>query len=92
MSHLSSPQAQRTLKFITAVACTAAGIQATFFSTYDDVPGFEGKEHVFSNVQRDTRDFIDKNVYGIDVDAIRRERSSMDVDGSAGMKTPTKVP
>lgn len=71
MSHLSNPQAQRTLKFITAVACTGVGIQAMFFSTYD-LEGFEGKEHVFTHLQKDARDFVDTTIYGIDPKTIRQ--------------------
>mmetsp|Transcript_92971 Transcript_92971/g.189403 ORF Transcript_92971/g.189403 Transcript_92971/m.189403 type:complete len:96 (-) Transcript_92971:358-645(-) len=80
MSHLTNPQAQRTLKLLTAVACTGVGIQSVFFSTYETVEGFEGKEHVFTHVQRDARDFIDRVVYGIDrnqeLGAVRRGSSS----------------
>lgn len=71
MAHLSSPQAQRTLKFITGVACTFVGFQSVFLSKYETIEGFEGKDHIFTHVQRDARDFFDRNVYGIDVDAIR---------------------
>ncbi|VEU35924.1 unnamed protein product [Pseudo-nitzschia multistriata] len=75
MSHLGNPQAQRTIKFITAIACTGAGIQATFFSNYDHVPGFEGKDHVFSGLQRDARDFLDTTVYGIDPEIVKQRAS-----------------
>jgi len=71
MAHLSNPQAQRTLKFITVVACTGAGLQSVFFSKYEEIEGFEGKDHIFTNVQKDARDFLDRNVYGIDTDKIR---------------------
>lgn len=70
MSHLSNPQAQRTLKFLTGVLCTGAGVHSVFFSSYDHVEGFEGKEHIFTNVQRDAREFVDRTLYGIDTEAI----------------------
>jgi hypothetical protein len=50
---------------LTAVATVGVGIQAMFFSDYH-VDGFEGKDHVFTNIQKDTRMWIDKNIYGID--------------------------
>mmetsp|Transcript_3089 Transcript_3089/g.6442 ORF Transcript_3089/g.6442 Transcript_3089/m.6442 type:complete len:87 (+) Transcript_3089:185-445(+) len=82
MSHLSNPQAQRTLRFITGVACVGVGLQSIFFSKYEEVEGFEGKEHIFTNVQKDARDFIDRNIYGIDPSMIR-EASKKQKDKSS---------
>jgi hypothetical protein len=53
-------------KVFTAFATAGAGIQAMFFSDYD-IQGFEGQEHIFSHVQRDMRDFVDRNIYGIEL-------------------------
>ena len=61
---------------MTAVACAGAGLSSMLFSDYDHVPGFEGREHVFSGIQRDARDFVDRNVYGIDPDAVRRKAAA----------------
>lgn len=90
MSHLSSPQAQRTLKFITAVACTGAGLQSVFFSKFEEIEGFEGKDHIFTNVQKDAREFIDRNVYGIDTDKIR-EMNQRSMGGAGSAITATTV-
>ncbi len=54
-------------KLLTAVATVGVGIQSIFFSNYDHVEGFEGKEHIFSHLQADMRDWIDRNVYNIDI-------------------------
>ena len=35
-----------------------------FFSDYD-IDGFEGQDHVFTQLQKDTRQWIDQNIYGI---------------------------
>ena len=37
-----------------------------FFSDYD-IQGFEGQEHVFTHVQKDARQWVDRIVYGIDM-------------------------
>jgi hypothetical protein len=68
----------RFRKFITAVACTGAGLQSVFFSRYEEIEGFEGKDHIFTNVQKDARDFLDRNIYGIDTDKIRETTMTMD--------------
>jgi hypothetical protein len=52
-------------KVVAYVAAAGAGIHAMFFSDYD-IQGFENQEHVFSNVQKDTRHWIDRNIYGIE--------------------------
>ncbi|OEU19057.1 hypothetical protein FRACYDRAFT_237348 [Fragilariopsis cylindrus CCMP1102] len=74
MAHLSSPQAQRTLKFITAFACTTVGIQTILFSDFDHIEGvsdggggnkFVGKPHIFTNIQKEFQNFVDINIYGI---------------------------
>jgi len=52
-------------KVFTGVACVGAGIQGVFFTTYD-IEGFEGKEHVFSDIQRFMRKWVDRSIYGID--------------------------
>ena len=53
-------------KVFTMFATAGAGIQAVFFSDYD-VKGFEGKEHVFTHVQREAREWVDRTIYGIDL-------------------------
>ena len=58
-------------KFITGFACVTVGLQSVFFSKFEDVEGFEGKEHIFTHIQKDARDFIDQNIYGIDPQTIR---------------------
>lgn len=58
-------------KFITAAACTGVGIQAMFFSTYE-LEGFEGKEHIFTHLQKNAREFVDTTIYGIDPKTIRK--------------------
>ncbi len=52
-------------KVLTTVSCIGIAIQGVFFTDYE-IEGMEGREHVFSGVQRDARTFIDRNVYGID--------------------------
>lgn len=74
MAHLSSPQAQRTLKFITGVACVGVGLNSVFFSKFEEIEGFEGKDHIFTNIQKDGREFIDRNIYGIDTSTIREAK------------------
>ena len=59
-------------KFITGFACVTVGLQSVFFSKFEDVEGFEGKEHIFTHIQKDARDFIDQNIYGIDPQTIRQ--------------------
>jgi hypothetical protein len=66
-----TPQAARTLKLFTAVATVGVGIQAMFFSEYN-IDGFEGKDHIFTDVQKDARNWIDQNIYGIDAASMRR--------------------
>jgi hypothetical protein len=53
-------------KVFTAFATAGVAIQAIFFSDYH-VEGFEDKEHVFSHVQRDAREWVDRTIYGIDL-------------------------
>ena len=60
-------------KFITTAACVGVGFVSVFFSKYEEVEGFEGKEHIFTHVQKDARDFIDRNFYGLDPSKIRKE-------------------
>eukprot|EP00980_Cylindrotheca_fusiformis_P026301 scaffold15772_cov162-Cylindrotheca_fusiformis.AAC.3 len=60
-------QPKKNLKVVTAFATVGVGIQGLFFSDYD-IQGHEGEEHVFSNVQRDTRKWIDRNIYRIDLE------------------------
>lgn len=54
-------------KVFTAFATAGVGIQSVFFSNFDEIQGFEGKEHIFTHVQRDMRDWVDKTIYGIDI-------------------------
>eukprot|EP00536_Pseudo-nitzschia_multiseries_P006011 jgi/Psemu1/286180/fgenesh1_pg.123_\ len=87
MSHWSNPQAQRTIKFVTAVACTGVGIQSTFFSNYDHVPGMEGKDHVFSHLQREAHKMWDQTLYGINhVGDDDDENETAVVSGGSGKK------
>lgn len=57
-----------------------------FFSDYN-IEGFEGQEHIFTNLQKDTQQWVDQNIYGIDVDALRREqrqqRQQAELDNAA---------
>ena len=52
----------------TAFATAGVGIQAMFFSDYD-IQGFEGQEHVFTHVQKDAGQWVDRIIYGIDINA-----------------------
>jgi diacylglycerol kinase len=83
-----TPQAARTLKLFTAVAPVGVGIQAMFFSEYD-IDGFERKDHIFTDVQKDARNWIDQNIYGIDAASMRRnfQQKSAALDVGRSMVT-----
>lgn len=56
------------------MCCTAVGFQSIFYSNYDNVHGFEGKPHIYSDIQKVYRVFIDKTVYGIDTNTLKRQQ------------------
>jgi hypothetical protein len=60
---------------VTAFATAGVGIQAMFFSDYD-IQGYEGQDHIFSHIQKDTRTWIDRNIYGIDLTKADTTRSN----------------
>jgi hypothetical protein len=61
----------------TAVATVGVGIQAMFFSSYE-IDGFEGKDHIFTSIQKDTSRWIDHHIYGIDPGSIQETLTSKD--------------
>ena len=73
-------------KLFTAVATVGVGIQAMFFSDYD-IEGFEGQEHIFTNIQKDTRKWVDQNVYGIDTNALPDSSTTNQAAPSNGNET-----
>jgi hypothetical protein len=62
-------------KLFTAVATFGVGVQAMFFSSYD-IEGFEGQEHIFTHLQKDTRHWMDQNIYGINPSAAMPQPSN----------------
>ena len=76
---------------MTAVATVGVGVQAMFFSDYH-IDGFEGQDHVFTDVQRDARHWIDRNIYGIDVDAAvaRKQEKSDSATNGSGSNNPQR--
>jgi hypothetical protein len=77
-------------KFVTGVACTFVGVQSIFFSNYETVEGFEGKEHIFTHVQKDARDFVDRQIYGIDLDQIRNNNKKTAKPKVVALEAPSR--
>lgn len=69
------PNLTRFRKLFTAVATVGVGVQAMFFSDYD-IDGFEGQDHIFTGLQKDTRNWIDQNIYGIDTSSVAKSGNS----------------
>jgi len=90
MWHLSNPQAQRSLKVLTWTACAGAGMISVFFSEFGEIEGFEGKDHIFTDVRRHARDFIDRSIYGFDPESIRLERQKQQVAATKPMESGEK--
>ncbi len=59
-------------RFLTGVVCVGVGLQSVFFSKFEEVEGFEGKDHIFTHIQKDARDFIDRNIYVIDPSVVKQ--------------------
>eukprot|EP00529_Nitzschia_sp_RCC80_P034263 CAMPEP_0113452686 /NCGR_PEP_ID=MMETSP0014_2-20120614/6973_1 /TAXON_ID=2857 /ORGANISM="Nitzschia sp." /LENGTH=106 /DNA_ID=CAMNT_0000344063 /DNA_START=13 /DNA_END=333 /DNA_ORIENTATION=+ /assembly_acc=CAM_ASM_000159 len=58
-----SAQSQRSLKLLTGVASAGALVQGVFFAEYN-IEGMEGKDHVFTHIRSETRQWIDSTIYG----------------------------
>ena len=50
-------------KLFTGVASAGALIQGVFFAEYN-IEGMEGKDHVFTHIRSDARQWIDSTIYG----------------------------
>lgn len=71
------------------MACVAVGIQGIFFSEYN-VEGFEGKEHVFSGVQRSANEFIDRTLFGIEANTTTQQLQSTNTATSSSSSSAEK--
>ena len=54
-------------KLLTGVASAGALIQGVFFAEYN-IEGMEGKDHVFTHIRSETRQWIDSTIYGYNKD------------------------
>lgn len=52
-------------KVFTGFATVGVGINAVFFSDYE-IQGYENQPHVFTNIQKDAREWIDRTIFQID--------------------------
>ena len=76
-------------KFITAFACTTVGIQTILFSDFDHIEGvsdggggnkFVGKPHIFTNIQKEFQNFVDSNIYGINIANVNSNNTAADAN------------
>ncbi|CAJ1954681.1 unnamed protein product [Cylindrotheca closterium] len=67
-----SAQQQRTIKLLTAFSTVGVTVQAVFFSEYH-IEGHEGEPHIFSGIQRDAQDWVDRKIYNIDTSKLKAE-------------------
>ncbi|KAG7356687.1 hypothetical protein IV203_001373 [Nitzschia inconspicua] len=85
-----TPQAQRSLKLFTAIATVGVGVQAIFLSDYN-IEGYQGKEHIFTNLQQDTRRWIDHNIYGIDTSTIQQKSTTTRINDDSSSKNDASI-
>jgi len=88
-------------KFITAFACTTVGIQTVLFSDFDHIEGvsdggggnkFVGKPHIFTNIQKDFQNFVDINIYGININTADANAASNDaISNNTSTETTTST-
>jgi hypothetical protein len=76
------------------------GIQTILFSDFDHIEGvsdggggnkFVGKPHIFTNIQKEFQNFVDINIYGINIaNAIASKNTAADADANANAAASKK--
>jgi hypothetical protein len=60
-------------KLLTGVVTVGAFVQGVFFAEYN-IEGMEGKDHVFTQIRSDARQWIDTNIYGYNKDGSKNNK------------------
>ena len=67
------------------------GIQTILFSDFDHIEGvsdggggnkFVGKPHIFTNIQKEFQNFVDINIYGINIANVNSNNTAADANAN----------
>lgn len=62
-------------KVFTGFATVGVGINAVFFSDYE-IQGYENQPHVFTNIQKEAREWIDRTIFQIDTTSTNKSTNT----------------
>lgn len=76
VSHTTCTRCTHThRKVFTGFATVGVGINAVFFSDYE-IQGYENQPHVFTNIQKEAREWIDRTIFQIDTTSTNKSTNT----------------